>query len=120
MSKLDEHAQAVDVRQRRTEAKALTLGAAGDNTMHAPESGKFILLEYVCLSADEGNTAGVTAIVKWSGGKILYKVSLVPGAIWARNIGAGKKVLTGTADEQLVVQLSSAQSVHASIEYEEY
>ena len=84
-----------------------------------PESGKFLLIQYLCLSADGGNTASVTATVI-VGSSTKYKVSLKPGAIWARNIGAGRRVVTGEVDEPLKINLSAAQSVHVSHEREEY
>jgi len=118
---LDEHAPPVNVYQRRTNAKAETFSSSGDNTIRTPESGKYVLLQYLCLSADGANGADVTATVKWAGmSDALYKVSLKPGAIWARNIGAGRRVVTGDVDQALVVNLSVAQSVHVSHESQEY
>jgi hypothetical protein len=98
--------------------KAATVAGSGDNTFHTPASGKQIRLEYVSLSADAANSSAVTATVKLAGGD-RYKVSLLPGAIWARNIGAGKRHVLGATDQPLVVNLSAAQSVHVSIEYDE-
>lgn len=120
ITKLDEYASPVEVYQRRTNAAARTVSSAGDNIVHTPASGRFVLLEYVCLSADALNTAPVIATIKWNGGADLYKLSLVPGAIWARNIGAGRKVVTGGQDQALVVSLSAAQNVYYSEESEEY
>lgn len=98
--------------------KAATISSSGDNTFHTPTSGKRIRLEYLSLSADTANSGGVTVIVKLAGGD-RYKVSLLPGAIWARNIGAGKRHVLGATDQALVVNLSSALSVHVSAEYDE-
>jgi hypothetical protein len=101
-------------------ATALTVSASGDNTIVTPASGKAVRLYYVSLSAHDGNGAGVTCILKFgTGGSAKYKVSLTPKAIWARNIGAGRRYLQGAVDAPLVVNLSAAQSIHASIEYEE-
>lgn len=120
-NQLDAHADAVNVYQRRTDAKAETFSAAGDSTIKTPASGMFILLQYLCLSADADNGANVTATVKWAGNAdALYKVSLKPGAIWARNIGAGRRVVTGVVDQALVINLSAAQAVHVSHEAQEY
>lgn len=117
---LEEFAPAVNVYQRRTRALALTINGAGDNTVKTPATGTRLILQYLCLSADGANTADVTATVKWSGGATLYKISLKAGAIWARNIGAGRRVLDGAIDQALLVNLSAAQAVHVSHESEEF
>lgn len=102
-----------------TNAKETDCSASGDNTIHTPASGKAIQLCYLCLSAAGGNTADVTALVKFGAGPARYKVSLKAGAMWARNIGAGRFQLAGGANEDLIVNLSAAQTVFASIEYSE-
>ena len=100
------------------QAKATTQVASGDNTHHTPDSGKAIRLQYVCLSADGGNGADVTAVVKFgAAGASLYKVSLKPGAMWARNIGAGRRSVQGAVDESLIVNLTGAETVHVSTEH---
>lgn len=99
------------------EAKAATYSSSGNNTHHTPASGKQINLCYVCLSADGANVGDVTVIVKFgAGGASKYKISLKPGALWARNIGAGRRTVKGTVDETLVINLSAAETVHVSTE----
>jgi len=100
-------------------AKSVSVSSSGDNTAHTPASGKAIRLAYLSLSADAGNTAAVVALVKLTGVGEPYKVSLVAGAIWARNVGAGLRFLLGNTDAPLVVNLNAAQQVHVSFEYDE-
>jgi hypothetical protein len=101
-------------------AKAVSASSAGNNTIHTPAGGQQIRLYYLCISADGANSADVTAIVKFAaGGNTLYQVSLKAGAMWARNIGAGRKQLSGGTDNALIVNLSAAQTVYVSMEYEE-
>lgn len=73
-------------------------------------------LYYISLSANGANSTDVTATVK-IGLSSKYKVSLKAGAIWARNIGAGRKYLTGSVGDDIIVNLSTAQTVHVSVEY---
>lgn len=105
----------------RTDAKSITVSGSGDNNVHTPASGKAVRLAYLSLSADAANASAVVATVKLTGAGSgsPYKVSLIPGAIWARNVGAGQRYLEGDADAVLKVNLSSAQSVHVSTEYGE-
>ena len=95
-------------------ATSVDASSSGDNTIvsitNTPK------LYYICLSANGANSADVTAIVK-IGATTKYKVSLKAGAIWARNIGAEKRYVTGSAGEDIIVNLSAAQTVHVSVEY---
>lgn len=100
-------------------AVASTISSSGNNTVLTPSSGKAIRLHYVCLSASTDNTSPVTASVKFNGGSTLYKVSLYGGSMFARNIGAGNRYLQGSTNQTLVVDLSTAQSIHVNVEYEE-
>lgn len=95
-------------------ATSVDASSSGDNTIvsitNTPK------LYYICLSANGANSADVTAIVK-IGSTTKYKVSLKAGAIWARNIGAEKRYVTGGAGEDIIVNLSATQTVHVSVEY---
>lgn len=95
-------------------ATSVDASSSGDNTIvsitNTPK------LYYVCLSANGANSADVTAIVK-IGATTKYKVSLKAGAIWARNIGAEKRYVSGSVGEDIIVNLSAAQTVHVSVEY---
>lgn len=103
-----------------SDALAVTASLSGDTTIYTPPTGKKAGLQYVCLSADGANSADVVVIVKFgAGGSAKYKLSLKPGAIWARNIGARMRWLLGAVNEPLVVNLNAAQSVHVSVEVEE-
>jgi len=110
----------VDIPDTTTLAKSVTASASGDTTIHTPTASNRVRLGYLCLSADGANSADVTVIVKFTvGGSTLYKVSLKAGAIWARNIGAGQRYLDGGINNALIVNLSTTQTVHVSIEYTE-
>lgn len=96
------------------EATSVDASSSGDNTIVSiTDTPK---LYYVCLSANGANSADVTAIVK-IGATAKYKVSLKAGAIWARNIGAEKRYVTGSAGDDIIVNLSAAETVHVSVEY---
>lgn len=95
-------------------ATSVDASSSGDNVIVAITNTP--KLYYISLSANGANSADVTATVK-IGSSSKYKVSLKAGAIWARNIGAGKKYLTGSAGEDIIVNLSAAQTVHVSVEY---
>lgn len=88
--------------------------ASGDNTIVAITNSP--RLYYISLSANGANTADVTAIVK-IGASSKYKVSLKAGSIWARHIGAGDRYITGSAGDDIIVNLSAVQTVHVSVEY---
>lgn len=75
-------------------------------------------LYYISLSANGANSADVTATVR-IGASEKFKVSLKAGSIFARNIGAGRRYLTGSSGDDIVVNLSDAQTVHVSVEYED-
>lgn len=88
--------------------------ASGDNTIVSITNTP--RLYYISLSANGANSADVTAIVK-IGATSKYKVSLKAGAIWARHIGAGNSYVTGASGDDIIVNLSAAQTVHVSVEY---
>ena len=117
---MSESASPIRWAQPSSDATAVTAGSSGDNTIYTPATGKAVGLQYICLSADGANTADVTATVKFgAGGAAKYKLSLKPGAIWARNIGARMRWLAGAVDEALIVNLSAVQNVHVSAEVED-
>ena len=97
-------------------AVAVDATTLGNNTIVAITNTA--RLYYVSLSADGANSADVTAIVK-IGASEKFKVSLKAGSIFARNIGAGRRYLTGTAGDDIIVELSAAQTVYVSVEYED-
>lgn len=99
-------------------AKTVSTSASGDTTIHDPAPGQRVRLHYIAINADGANSADVTVIIKF-GAVEQYKLSLKAGAIWARNIGAGRRYIQGAVDANLSVNLSTAQTVHISIEYEE-
>lgn len=106
----------VEVAQDTYSAVTVDATASGDTTIVAITNSA--RLYYVSLSANGANSADVTAIVK-IGSSEKFKVSLKAGSIFARNIGAGRHYLTGTAGDDIIVNLSTAQTVHVSVEYED-
>lgn len=97
-------------------AVAIDASSLGNNTIVAITNTA--RLYYVSLSANGANSADVTAIVK-IGTSEKFKVSLKAGSIFARNIGAGRRYLTGSSGDDIIVNLSDAQTVHVSVEYED-
>jgi hypothetical protein len=97
-------------------AVAVDASSSGNNTIVAITNTA--RLYYVSLSANGANSADVTAIVR-IGASDKFKVSLKAGSIYARNIGAGRRYLTGGAGDDIIVNLSAAQTVHVSVEYED-
>lgn len=97
-------------------AVAVDASSSGNNTIVAITNTA--RLYYVSLSANGANSADVTAIVK-IGTSEKFKVSLKAGSIFARNIGAGRRYLTGSSGDDIIVNLSDAQTVHVSVEYED-
>lgn len=95
-------------------ATAVDATASGDTTIVSITNSP--RLYYVSLSANGANSADVTVIVR-IGASAKYKVSLKAGAIWARNIGAGRNYITGSTGDDIIVNLSAAQTVHVSVEY---
>lgn len=98
-------------------AGATSINASGDNAIVSPGASNAVRLHYICLSADGANAADVMATVK-IGSATKYILSLKAGAIWAHFIGAGRRYLQGSNNENLIVSLSGAQTVKVSVEYE--
>jgi hypothetical protein len=59
----------------------------------------------------------VTSTLRFASGAPICTLSLVPGAIFSRNIGAGKFCLHGVPDDTIIVNLGTAQTVNYSLEY---
>lgn len=97
-------------------ATAVDANQAGDNVIVAITNTP--KLYYFSISANGANDADVTATIK-IGSTIKYKVSLKPGSIYARNISAEKRYVTGPDGSDIIVNLSVAQTVHVSVEYED-
>jgi len=72
---------------------------------------------YYTLNADGSNTAAVTTTLRFFSSQAVCTISLLPGAIFSRNIGAGKFCLHGAQDDTIILNLSAAQKVNYSIEY---
>ena len=94
-----------------------SISTSGDNVALTPPTGLKPQIFYLAMSADGTNTAPVTVTLRFTSGTALYTVSLVPGAIFSRNIGAGKFSAHGAPDDQVIVNLSSGQLVNWNLEY---
>jgi hypothetical protein len=98
----------------------VTASSSGNALVVTPPANRRVRLHYVCLNADGGNAADVTAALRYGvSGALVYTVSLKAGSIFARNIGAGRKHVDGAQGESLYVNLSAAQTVNVTIEWEE-
>jgi hypothetical protein len=94
-----------------------TVSSSGDTVIYTPPSGKQPQMFYYCLNASGSNTAPVTVTLRFASGSPICTLSLVPGAILSRNIGAGKFCLHGVPDDTIIVNLGTAQTVNYSLEY---
>jgi hypothetical protein len=90
------------------------ISSSGDNTIVSITGTPRLF--YIALSANGANTADVTATVK-IGASSKFKVSLKAGAIWAHHVGASNQFVSGEAGDDIIVNLSAAQTVHVSVEY---
>lgn len=99
---------------------SIQASAAGNTAVQAPSSGRAIRLFYLVVNADGANSGDVTAALRFgAAGVLLYPISLKPGSIFARNIGAGRRYIQGVVGESLFINLSDAQTVNVTIEWEE-
>jgi hypothetical protein len=94
-----------------------TVSSLGDTVIYTPPSGKTTQLFYYTLNADGNNGTPVTATLRFASGVTICTLSLVPGSIFSRNVGAGKFCLHGVADDTLILNLSAAKTVNYSLEY---
>ena len=94
-----------------------SVSASGDSVVLTPPAGLKPQIFYLALSADGSNSAPVTASLRFTSSAALYTVSLVPGAIFSRNIGAGRFSAHGAPDDQAIVNLSAGQLVNWNLEY---
>lgn len=100
-------------------ATAVDATASGENVIVNPGGGLAVRLHYITLANSHGTTTVTVGVRFGTGSADVYKVTLRPGSIWARNIGAGRRYLQGAADADLIVNLSTAVTVNVSAEYEE-
>jgi hypothetical protein len=95
-----------------------TASGAGDATILTPPGGQSVRLFYLCLGSPGGNTGAQTVTARFGANAPIYTIPLVPGAIWARNIGAGRFYQQGQAvNESLTLNLSTGEAVCWSAEY---
>lgn len=97
-----------------------TVSTSGNTTLITPTSGRRVRLFYVLMNADGANAADVTSAVRFgASGSLVYPVCLKAGSIFARNIGAGRRYVQGAINEALIANLSAAQTVNLTVEWEE-
>lgn len=99
----------------------LSTSTSGNSVLAQPSSGaKSIRVFYLTYNADGANGADVTASLRFGpSGSLVYTTSLKAGSIFARHIGAGLKFIQGLAGESLYLNLSAAQTVNCTVEWEE-
>lgn len=93
--------------------------SSGDSIVLTPPTGKKIRLYYVNYSKDGGTGTDLVAYIKFgSNGDAKYRTAMKGGSTFARNIGAGQKYIEGANDEALYLNLSAADTVNYTFEYE--
>lgn len=92
---------------------------SGSGTIHATTGGKTLQLYYYMLNADPANAGPITVTLSFTSGATVTKVSLVPGAILARNVGAGKYYLAGAVSDNLLVSISGTGTLNWATEHKE-
>jgi hypothetical protein len=96
---------------------------AGDHTILTPPAGQSIRLFYVNIGAPGSNTATIVGTLRFGANTPIYTIPLVPGAIFARNIGAGGRAAgyyqqAQAADELMILSLlEGSERLTWSIEY---
>lgn len=99
---------------------SLVTTSAGLNLFVNPASGKSVRLHYLHMNATGSNAGDVKTSLRFTNvGADLYPNSLKPGAIFARNVGAGRRYIQGAPNEALFLNFVGAGEVNATVEYEE-
>lgn len=81
--------------------------SSGTTAIITPPSGNGTRLHYYALNADGSNANPVTVTLQFAGAASpVCIISLLPGAIFARNIGAGRFFTEGAINAVLNVTLS--------------
>lgn len=88
-------------------------------TLHSTTAGKTLRLFYYMLNADAGNAGPITVSLSFTTGGAITTVSLVPGAILARNVGAGKYYLPGAVNDNLLVTITGTGTLNWATESKE-
>jgi len=92
---------------------------AVSGNLHVTTGGRVLRLFYYMLNADPANTGPITVSLQFATGGPITKVSLVPGAILARNIGAGKYYLAGAVGDNLSVTITGTGTLNWATEFKE-
>lgn len=99
------------------------VSSAGDNTLITPPAGQSLRLFYFNCGSPGGNSSVAQIVrLRFGSGTPIYTIPLVPGAIFARNIGAGGRAAgyyqqAAASDESLILALDVAEPITWSIEY---
>lgn len=103
--------------------QTVSTSSSGNTLVVSPAASTHVRLFYLCLNADGANSADVTAALRFGvAGPLIYTVCLKAGSIFARNIGAAglRHRVRGELGESLYLNLSAAQTVNVTVEWEEY
>lgn len=98
-------------------AAAVSASASGDTTVIAAPTKSTRILFWGC-SARASNSAAVLVTLRFDGGSSLYIFTLSAGQYVSRNLGAGQRCIVGTTAFE--INLSAAQAVDVSVEYEQF
>lgn len=99
------------------------VASSGDTAILTPTAGQSVRLFYINLGSPGSNTLATQIVtVRFGANAPIYTIPLVPGAIFARNIGAGGRAAgyyqQGQAiNEQLILNLTVNEPVTWSVEY---
>lgn len=93
------------------------VAGAGDNVILTPTAGLSVRLFYLSLGAPGTNVNPETVAVRFASAPAMYTIPLVPGAVWSRNIGAGKYYLQGIVNDTLILNNSTGQQLCWSAEF---
>ncbi len=96
-----------------------TISANGDNVVITPAAGKTVRVYYLSFGADQNNSTQVIVRLRPSSlalGSSWYTYPLVPGAVIARNVGAGKFYVAGGVNDTIIVNLSGSLTVYWTLE----
>lgn len=107
----------INIQPNTYSALSGVVAGAGDNIVLTPTAGLSVRLFYITLGSSGGNASPMTVAARFASGAAMYTIPLVPGAIWSRNIGAGKYYLQGAVNDTLILNLSAGQPLDWSAEF---
>ena len=107
----------INIQPNTYSALSGTVFGGGDNIVLTPTAGLSVRLFYLSLGAPGANASPETVAVRFASATAMYTIPLVPGAVWSRNIGAGKYYLQGAVNDTLILNNPTGQSLCWSAEF---